>query len=599
MDNLTAKRYMVQLRGLPYRVSAEEVADWLSEAADPISVNILMEGGSAKVAKRVAKTMHMKDIGERYIECFYGVGLQSSQGPTLTPWPNQTETYSSSILLQDCYFHQFMECGRKAKCPFLHRTIPEEVCNRFLFKLCNRNLKCPRQHLSASSLPAPSVQEQARVRSVRKDRKQVSHYVYKKGKARERSEGSVVMSRAVNESESSRKVPEVTAFECLDCEVASTSCFLLENHLNSGEHWNRIQQIKMDNKEMKGVVGDRVDIWSSQDERDWIAARNEKKTQHNNIHVCNIPLDMTMKTFRQICLQYGEVSKLKMLPMSEVDAQHAYVRYPIEEDKEFASKKLKKLQKCHFAGISELLPENVGQDDTNKSDDDNATNVKREEMYEDLLNQKTSKISDQLLQLTSAREDEETKLLLCRTQKKIYQLNGAGPEDTLKLVEEELKIQRDLRDLECAVQQAEEELDNLKNCKSSGFRSLDSSSCLNLKAESSPGNNCDFKIRQGEDCSGRTFFLPGDVFNSDDEDDVDVIKEEMSESQLSIQNIMLPQLSKEKQEKNENFKDLFVSLPSENKTWYSDDLIGQSKTVCEEDVIESTKPIVRNRNINK
>ena len=81
MDNLTAKRYMVQLRGLPYRVSAEEVADWLSEAADPISVNILMEGGrptgkaecvfsSAKVAKRVAKTMHMKDIGERYIECF-------------------------------------------------------------------------------------------------------------------------------------------------------------------------------------------------------------------------------------------------------------------------------------------------------------------------------------------------------------------------------------------------------------------------------------------------------------------------------------------------------------------------------------------------
>jgi hypothetical protein len=50
---------------------------------------------------------------------------------------------------------------------------------------------------------------------------------------------------------------------------------------------------------------------------------------------------------------------------------------------------------------------------------------------------------------------------------------------------------------------------------------------------------------------------------------------------------------------NENFKDLLVSLPSENKTWYRDDLFGQSNTVCEEDVIESTKPIVRNRNVNK
>ena len=35
--------YTVQLRGLPYRASEREIADWLSEAADPDEVVIVMD----------------------------------------------------------------------------------------------------------------------------------------------------------------------------------------------------------------------------------------------------------------------------------------------------------------------------------------------------------------------------------------------------------------------------------------------------------------------------------------------------------------------------------------------------------------------------
>jgi len=546
----------VQLWGLPYRVTEKEVADWLREVAEPVSVTILLEDSrptgkadcvfsSARVAKRVAQTMHMKHMGQRYIECFYGVGegahksklsarSKSTQGQPPTPkpsiqGPDKVDTSSSSSMLQDCYFYQIEECEKKSKCPFLHRTIPEEVCKLFLFKLC-KSIKCPKQHITPLSLPAPTEEEKARLRSVRK------------GKWK----------------------------ECLDCEVASTSYFLLENHLNSEEHWNKIKQIKIDGMEIKGVVGNKTDIWSAKDERHFIAAQKMKKAQNlsnDQIHIKYIPLDMTMKTFRQICLQFGELSSLKLLPMPEADAQHAYIRYTTEEDREFASDKLKELQKHDFAEISELLHERPGKDATI----DDATIVKREEMFGDLLRQKISKISDKLQKLISAREEEETKLLFCRTKKKICLLNGADPEDTLELVEEELQIERDMRELECAVQQVEEELDNLKNCKTSGSKSF-----LNLKSERSPGNPCDFEMRKGEDLSIGAFFLPGDVFNSDDEDDVDVMKGEMSELKLGIKNMML-------------------SLPREN----SDDLIGQSKAVCEDDVIESSKPIVRNRNVSK
>jgi len=73
----------VHLRGLPYRVSEREIADWLTEAADPVEVIINMgrdgrPDGSANAvfettrdAKRVVSELHRRDMGSRYIECFY------------------------------------------------------------------------------------------------------------------------------------------------------------------------------------------------------------------------------------------------------------------------------------------------------------------------------------------------------------------------------------------------------------------------------------------------------------------------------------------------------------------------------------------------
>merc|ERR1719495_2166002 len=73
----------VQLRGIPYRATEREIADWLSEAADPVEViiNIGRDGrpaGSADAvfetsrdARRVVQELHKKDMGSRYIECFY------------------------------------------------------------------------------------------------------------------------------------------------------------------------------------------------------------------------------------------------------------------------------------------------------------------------------------------------------------------------------------------------------------------------------------------------------------------------------------------------------------------------------------------------
>lgn len=73
----------VHLRGLPYRATEREIADWLTEAADPVEVIINMgrdgrPDGSANAvfetardAKRVVAELHRKDMGSRYIECFY------------------------------------------------------------------------------------------------------------------------------------------------------------------------------------------------------------------------------------------------------------------------------------------------------------------------------------------------------------------------------------------------------------------------------------------------------------------------------------------------------------------------------------------------
>jgi len=78
-----ARGYTVTLRGLPYRSSEREIADWLSEAADPLEVIIEMDrtgrpSGQAEAvfashrdAKRVVDQMHKRDLGHRYIECLY------------------------------------------------------------------------------------------------------------------------------------------------------------------------------------------------------------------------------------------------------------------------------------------------------------------------------------------------------------------------------------------------------------------------------------------------------------------------------------------------------------------------------------------------
>jgi len=81
-DRGGSKGYTVQLRGLPYRATEREIADWLSEAADPVDVIIGIDRGrpngkaeavfsSDRDARRVAQNMHKKDLGSRYIECFY------------------------------------------------------------------------------------------------------------------------------------------------------------------------------------------------------------------------------------------------------------------------------------------------------------------------------------------------------------------------------------------------------------------------------------------------------------------------------------------------------------------------------------------------
>jgi len=75
--------FTVQLRGLPYRATEREIADWISEAAEPEDVIIGMDRAGrpsgqaeavfrdARDARRAANVMHKRDMGSRYIECFF------------------------------------------------------------------------------------------------------------------------------------------------------------------------------------------------------------------------------------------------------------------------------------------------------------------------------------------------------------------------------------------------------------------------------------------------------------------------------------------------------------------------------------------------
>jgi len=81
-DRRRDRAYTVQLRGLPYKVTEREISDWLCEAAEPVDVIIEMNRGrpsgraecvfsSDREARKVAQYMHRRDLGQRYIECFY------------------------------------------------------------------------------------------------------------------------------------------------------------------------------------------------------------------------------------------------------------------------------------------------------------------------------------------------------------------------------------------------------------------------------------------------------------------------------------------------------------------------------------------------
>jgi len=78
--------YVVKLNGLPFRASEREIEDWLAEAADPLEVVIEMDRNgrpsgradaifaSSREARRAAEKMHRRDLGSRYIECFFDDG---------------------------------------------------------------------------------------------------------------------------------------------------------------------------------------------------------------------------------------------------------------------------------------------------------------------------------------------------------------------------------------------------------------------------------------------------------------------------------------------------------------------------------------------
>merc|ERR1719427_708552 len=538
--------------------------------------------------------------------------------------------------VQDCYYYQILKCERQSQCPFLHRTLPQDVCKLFMFGKCRKGGRCSKQHLAHFSLPLPSDREVTRLASlplmaVKLDKEGVKQFGIRKMKSKSSSAstGAIRKARGIVRMEKGGAVPDRSAFECLDCGVTTTSCLLLESHLNTEEHWNRVKQMKVVGEEIRGVLGDRRDTWcevcgvrvnmkkmekhkkeelhmhmlEKLSEEDWNIAgdgRTEELEDTKDIHVSNIPHDMTRNRFQLVCLQFGEVTKLKMLPMSGDKGQHAYVRYSSQEGHEFAAIKLKKLQKIHFAGASNNFIEKTvieetsrGKEETGntkkilvqrfvcnlcdvvcnsdkqlrhhmishmrrKTKDDeeymNMENFQQDyaevvpvEMFKDrtvvahsqhyfkledidckqphssLQEMQQSQVGNQLDHLTMAKEERESQLIFCQNQLKMCKLDGTKLEQTLKLLEEELDIQRKLKDLEIEEQTVKEQLASslIQNPRStfstssnsSGSKS-DSFSPPSFSLGSTPTTFQEF-------LPSRTHLLPDDVFYSDDDEDED------------------------------------------------------------------------------
>merc|ERR1719186_794115 len=166
------------------------------------------------------------------------------------------------------------------------------------------------------------------------------------------SKGAIKKTNACVGNEEKRETgiafPDMSAFECLDCGVKTTSCFLLETHLNTEEHWDKIKQMKLERKEIKGVVGDRRDTWcdvcSVRVKLEQMESHKEEELHLVMLQQCSRPGDW---------VTVGE----KKLPFQDpIDSQVTNVTLNSSwEGQQVADTKLKKLQKIR-PGTSGELP---------------------------------------------------------------------------------------------------------------------------------------------------------------------------------------------------------------------------------------------------
>jgi len=521
-----------------------------------------------------------------------------------------TNIQASEVLsipsLGDCYNYLFNECLKKEKCPYIHRMLPNNICKKFLFGKCSRPERCSREHLDSYRISELSHREIAKVKAVSQ-----TGSCLETG-ARKKTTGSgLVRQQTVGKS----------AFQCHDCGVTTPSCSLLETHLNTVEHLERLNRIKFEGEELKGVDGNSEDVlcevcevrvklgnWEKHTEEelhmalnteqgDWVTVGEissplptiQFEKESPDIHVTNIPPDMTMNKFRLICLQFGQVTKLKMLAMDRSKGQHAYVRYNSDQVGDIAALELKKLQKCLFADRSgqfldsgekleskptrvvnpkksifgcklcgavynsmrelgehkkshgficdlcdvvcnsckqleqhqksHLKAENdeennylythdpfegeVSEDQvmslsiSSKDEGESVALLSPVSLQELNLNQLNSKLE----QLALAREEQEKKLMFCQNKMMICKHSG---ERTLQLLEEELEIQRKLRDLEV------EERNSMPSY-------LHSAAITGYIGEVALSDG----VTVDDDSIIKSSYNPDDVFNSDDSLDED------------------------------------------------------------------------------
>jgi len=179
------------------------------------------------------------------------------------------------------------------------------------------------------------------------------------------SKGAIKKTNVCVGNEEKRET-DMSAFECLDCGVKTTSCFLLETHLNTEEHWEKIKQMKVERKEIKGVVGDRRDTWCDVCS---VRVKLELMERHKEEELHLVMLDQ--------CSRQGDwvmVGEKKIPFQDPIDSQVTNITLNSSwEGQQVAANKLKKLQKIRSGTSGEMPNEaereaNVGFiDETNGS----------------------------------------------------------------------------------------------------------------------------------------------------------------------------------------------------------------------------------------